>query len=198
MAGTWLVKSDPGDYSFEGLLRDGSTTWDGVSNALALRHLREMEKGDAVGIRSGVTRCHTHARLHGGACRVPTQHRPLHGRDDRHRRDDGAGDLRATGRAGPDGRPAGDPGIAQLTEIGTGVASLVGVIVPEGARVAGHAIEDITIPHECVVAAVIRGSEFVVPRGDTRVEAEDHVAFVGPSAAVRRALDLFVAKERAG
>jgi amino acid transporter/Trk K+ transport system NAD-binding subunit len=86
------------------------------------------------------------------------------------------------------------PGVAELFEIGTGVASLVGVIVPEKARVAGKAIRDIEIPRECVVAAVIRGKQFVVPRGDTQIEAGDHVVFVGPTAAIKNAHDSFVLK----
>jgi amino acid transporter len=47
---------------------------------------------------------------------------------------------------------------------------------------------------ECVVAAVIRGKKFVVPRGDTTIEVGDEVVFVGPSSDVRDANDLFVLK----
>lgn len=48
MAQKWLVKSDPEDYSFADLQREGQTRWDGVSNNLALKHLRAMRRGDAV------------------------------------------------------------------------------------------------------------------------------------------------------
>jgi predicted RNA-binding protein with PUA-like domain len=44
----WLVKSEPGTYSFSDLVRDGSTCWDGVSNPVALKHLRAMKPGDPV------------------------------------------------------------------------------------------------------------------------------------------------------
>ena len=44
----WLVKSDPEDYSFDDLVRDRKTVWDGVSNPLALKHIRAMRHGDAV------------------------------------------------------------------------------------------------------------------------------------------------------
>lgn len=84
------------------------------------------------------------------------------------------------------------PGVADLFEIGTGEASLVGGFVPENAEVAGKAIRDIEIPHECTVAAVIRGEEFVVPRGDTVIEIGDHVIFVGVAVAVKNALDRFM------
>ena len=46
MVNYWLVKTEPSTYSFADLERDGSTVWDGVSNALALKHLRGMKRGD--------------------------------------------------------------------------------------------------------------------------------------------------------
>lgn len=84
------------------------------------------------------------------------------------------------------------PGVAELFEIGTGVASLIGVIIPEGAKVAGRAIKDLEIPDECVVAAVIRGKSFVVPRGSTTIEIGDEVVFVGPARAVQSARERFL------
>jgi predicted RNA-binding protein with PUA-like domain len=48
MAGRWLFKTEPSSYSFANLEEDGETVWDGVKNALALRHLRTVEKGDEV------------------------------------------------------------------------------------------------------------------------------------------------------
>ncbi len=51
----------------------------------------------------------------------------------------------------------------------------------------GRSIADIDIPEDCVVAAVIREREFVVPRGDTEIRPGDQVVLVGPSEAVRSA-----------
>ena len=42
----YLLKSEPEAYAFSALERDGETLWDGVSNPVALRHLREMKSGD--------------------------------------------------------------------------------------------------------------------------------------------------------
>lgn len=42
----WLLKTEPSCYSFEDLKRDKKTTWDGISNAVALKHIRTMKKGD--------------------------------------------------------------------------------------------------------------------------------------------------------
>jgi predicted RNA-binding protein with PUA-like domain len=44
----WLFKQEPGCYSFADLQRDGSTTWDGVTNAVAQKNLRAVKKGDRV------------------------------------------------------------------------------------------------------------------------------------------------------
>ena len=41
----FLFKSEPGVYSFDDLLRDGETVWDGVTNPTAVKHLREMKPG---------------------------------------------------------------------------------------------------------------------------------------------------------
>lgn len=42
----WLLKTEPGDYAYDDLVRDKACVWDGVANALALKHLREMRTGD--------------------------------------------------------------------------------------------------------------------------------------------------------
>jgi predicted RNA-binding protein with PUA-like domain len=44
----WLFKEEPSSYSFEQLVRDGGTTWAGVKNPLAQKHLRAVSKGDRV------------------------------------------------------------------------------------------------------------------------------------------------------
>lgn len=44
----WLIKSDPEEYSADDLMRERKTEWTGVSNPVALKHLRAMTTGDAV------------------------------------------------------------------------------------------------------------------------------------------------------
>jgi predicted RNA-binding protein with PUA-like domain len=41
----YLLKTEPSEYSFADLRKDGVTEWDGVSNPAAVKHLREMEPG---------------------------------------------------------------------------------------------------------------------------------------------------------
>jgi predicted RNA-binding protein with PUA-like domain len=47
---SWLFKTEPSDYSFERLVKEKKTTWTGVKNALALKHLRQVRKGDEIAI----------------------------------------------------------------------------------------------------------------------------------------------------
>ena len=42
----WLMKSEPGVYSWDDLVRDRTTEWDGVRNPTARIHLKAMKKGD--------------------------------------------------------------------------------------------------------------------------------------------------------
>jgi len=46
MARHWILKTEPSTYGFPDLVRDRRTCWDGVSNAVALKHLRSMLEGD--------------------------------------------------------------------------------------------------------------------------------------------------------
>ncbi len=41
----YLLKTEPSEYSFADLQRDKTTNWDGVTNPVAVRNLREMPKG---------------------------------------------------------------------------------------------------------------------------------------------------------
>lgn len=42
----YLLKTEPSVYSFADLEREGTTIWDGVTNPVAVRHLRQMNSGD--------------------------------------------------------------------------------------------------------------------------------------------------------
>ena len=48
MTNYWILKTEPSAYSFDQLEREKTAVWDGVKNNLALKHLREMQPGDAV------------------------------------------------------------------------------------------------------------------------------------------------------
>lgn len=86
------------------------------------------------------------------------------------------------------------PSVAELFEIESGIASLIDMEVPKNGAVVGREIQDIDIPEQCVVAAIIREDTFVVPRGATEVCGGDHVVFVGPSDAIQTAHDIFSAE----
>jgi Trk K+ transport system NAD-binding subunit len=83
------------------------------------------------------------------------------------------------------------PQVAQLFEIESGVASLIDMVVPDDSPVVGQKIQDIDVPEQCVVAAVLRDETFVVPRGETEIRAGDEVVFIGPQEDIQTAHRLF-------
>jgi predicted RNA-binding protein with PUA-like domain len=42
----WVLKTEPSAYGFSDLVRERRTRWEGVSNPVALKHLRSMQQGD--------------------------------------------------------------------------------------------------------------------------------------------------------
>jgi predicted RNA-binding protein with PUA-like domain len=44
----WLFKEEPANYSFDALVKDGSTVWSGVRNPVAQKHLHAVKKGDRI------------------------------------------------------------------------------------------------------------------------------------------------------
>ncbi len=54
----YLLKTEPSEYSFADLQRDKTTVWDGVTNAAAVKHMREMKPGARLIIyETGDRRC---------------------------------------------------------------------------------------------------------------------------------------------
>lgn len=46
MPAYWLLKSEPSDYSYYDLEREGRVVWEGVKNPTALKHMRQARVGD--------------------------------------------------------------------------------------------------------------------------------------------------------
>src|SRR4051794_6751356 len=44
----YLFKEEPSNYSYDALARDGKTSWTGVKNPVAQKHLRGVKKGDRI------------------------------------------------------------------------------------------------------------------------------------------------------
>ncbi len=65
-----------------------------------------------------------------------------------------------------------------LLKLRRGQYSLVEEKIPEGAKAVGKAIKDLKLPDECVIAAIIRSGEMVVPRGVTEFAVGDEVLAV--------------------
>lgn len=69
--------------------------------------------------------------------------------------------------------------------------SVVEEKVPSGAKAIGIAIKDLTLPEHCVIAAIIRQGEVIVPRGITSFEVDDEVLAVTNSEGARQLSVLF-------
>jgi len=78
-----------------------------------------------------------------------------------------------------------------LLKLQRGQYSLVEVMVTAGARAAGVAIKDMALPEQCVIAAVIRQGEMVVPRGATTLEVGDEVLAMTDSQGAEQLAALF-------
>jgi trk system potassium uptake protein TrkA len=78
-----------------------------------------------------------------------------------------------------------------LVKLRRGNYSLVEEKIPEGARAIGVAIKDLPLPEHCVIAAVIRKGEVMIPRGITMIEAGDEILAVTDGQAARELADLF-------
>ncbi|HKY84549.1 MAG TPA: NAD-binding protein [Anaerolineales bacterium] len=75
-----------------------------------------------------------------------------------------------------------------LLKIRRGRYSLVEEKIPAGAPALGTSIKDLTLPDNCVIAAIIRKGEIVIPRGVTTFEEGDEVlAVVDPEGAAELA-----------
>jgi len=51
----WLIKTEPGTYSWDDFVKEGSTMWDGVRNYAANNNLREMRADDKVFVYHSIT-----------------------------------------------------------------------------------------------------------------------------------------------
>jgi len=78
-----------------------------------------------------------------------------------------------------------------LLKLRRGQYSLVEVRVPEGARAVGMAIKDMPLPEHCLITAIFRRGEVVVPRGGTTVEVDDEVLVMTDHAGEEQLAALF-------
>jgi trk system potassium uptake protein TrkA len=78
-----------------------------------------------------------------------------------------------------------------LLKLRRGQYSLVEVVIPMGVKAAGEAIKDLTLPEHCVIVAIMRGGEMIVPRGSTTLKAGDEVLAVTDSPGAEQLAELF-------
>jgi trk system potassium uptake protein TrkA len=83
-----------------------------------------------------------------------------------------------------------------LLKLRRGEYMLVEEKVPEAAQALGIQIKDLQLPENCVIAAIIRDGEVIVPRGVTALQAEDEVLAVVDRSAAEQLAALFKPKSQ--
>ncbi len=84
-----------------------------------------------------------------------------------------------------------------LLKLRRGNYSIVEEKIPSGAAAVGVMIKDLKLPEHCVIAAVIRNGEVIVPRGVTIMEVGDEVLAVVDHEGARQLAKLFLSPEEA-
>ena len=69
-------------------------------------------------------------------------------------------------------------------------------LVPENSRASGATLRELALPEKASVLMVLRGNEFIPPRGDTRVQAGDHVMVIYSPEVTREVQGTFADESR--
>jgi len=78
-----------------------------------------------------------------------------------------------------------------LTKLRRGNYSLVTEKIPAGAKAIGMLLKDTDLPEHCVIAAIIRKGEVIVPRGVSVFEEDDEVLAVTDPEGSKQLVELF-------
>jgi trk system potassium uptake protein TrkA len=78
-----------------------------------------------------------------------------------------------------------------LLKLRRGNYSLVEEKIPPGARAVGMMIKDLPLPDHCVIAAIIRKGEIMIPRGVSIIETDDEIMAVTDAEGARSLAELF-------
>lgn len=74
------------------------------------------------------------------------------------------------------------------------ITKMVEVTVSKGSKAIGKKIRELSLPHECVIAAINRSDKLIVPHGDTVIKSGDIVALIGKENAVKKVIDILKGK----
>jgi trk system potassium uptake protein TrkA len=78
-----------------------------------------------------------------------------------------------------------------LLKLRRGKYALVEEKIPPRAKAIGQAIKDLKLPANCVIAAIIRSGEVILPRGVTTLELGDEVLAITDSSGAKQLAELF-------
>ncbi len=83
-----------------------------------------------------------------------------------------------------------------LLKLRRGNYSLVEEKIAEGASAIGIAIKDLGLPEHCVIAAIIRNGEVMIPRGISTLESDDEVLAITDSLGAKQLAELLMSPNR--
>jgi trk system potassium uptake protein TrkA len=81
-----------------------------------------------------------------------------------------------------------------LVKLRRGNYSLVEEKIPADARAVGVAIKDLALPEHCVIAAIIRKGEVMIPRGVSMIEEGDEILALTDKQGTKELADLFASR----
>jgi trk system potassium uptake protein TrkA len=84
-----------------------------------------------------------------------------------------------------------------LLKLRRGQYSVIEEKIPAGAKAVGVAIKDLTLPEQCVIAAIIRDGKVIVPRGITTLEVGDEILAVTDRLGAKQLVNLFAPPQSA-
>ncbi len=70
------------------------------------------------------------------------------------------------------------PGAINVDSFAEDTIEVAEVILADGSEALGHALKEVSLPHNSLIVGVVRGGEALVPRGDTVLEERDHVLLI--------------------
>ena len=80
--------------------------------------------------------------------------------------------------------------VVTLLKLREGEVSVTELTVAPGSKIVGKAMKEIEMPERCLVAAILRGTDILVPSGDLRIESKDELLFVSHPDAEAKLRDL--------
>jgi trk system potassium uptake protein len=68
--------------------------------------------------------------------------------------------------------------LVTLLKLRDGQVSVTEITINAGSKIVGKLVGDVELPKKCIIAAILRGTEILVPSGELKIEPEDEILFI--------------------